>query len=74
MRTEIAAKDFAHNRVMVRTITGVEIVFGRERGIVRFVAKSPPRYVDKDLFNEARELAKKEFKTFREAKEAAAQK
>ena len=74
MRTEIAAKDFTHNRVMVRTITGVEITFGRERGIVRFVAKSPPRYVDKDLFNEARELAKKEFKTFREAKEAAAQK
>ncbi len=62
MRTEIATKDITHNRVVVRTITGVDIVFGRERGMVRYVAKTPTRYVDKDLFNEARDLAKKTFK------------
>ena len=74
MRTEIAKKDIVHNRVIVRTITGVEIVFGRDRGMVRFVAKSPPSYVDKGLFDEARELAKKEFKTFREEEKVAEQK
>ncbi len=61
MRTEVVAKDLAHDRVIVRTPVGIEIVFGHDTYGKVHTVTNPCGYVAREYFFDALRLAKKTF-------------
>lgn len=62
MRTEVIEKDIQHDRVVVRTPVGVEIVFGHDTYGKVHTVTNPRGYVAREYFFDALRLAKKTFK------------
>jgi len=74
MEAKVIEKDFPHDRVVVRTPVGIEIIFGHDaNGNVHSVA-NPRGYVIRPYFYDALRLAKEAFREAQNTTKAQAQK